>query len=60
MSVYVDDDMTMAGEKQHILTQCGKYSMKEVDLGERTFFLDHVFLGRTPTRMRSEQRYRGK
>ena len=29
------------------MIRCGKYSKKEVDLGEPTSFLDHVFLGCT-------------
>ena len=36
----------MAGKKQS-LVQCGKILVKEVDLGEPTSFLDHVYLGCT-------------
>ena len=40
LSVYVDD-MKLAGNK--ILIRCGKVLNKEVDLGEPTSFLDHVY-----------------
>ena len=34
-------------ERNKILIRCGKYLNKEVDLGEPTSFLDHVYLGCT-------------
>ena len=34
-------------ERNKILIRCGKYSIKKVDLGEPTSFLDHVYLGCT-------------
>ena len=34
-------------ERYRILIRCGNYSNKEVDLGEPTSFLDHVYLGCT-------------
>ena len=45
LSVYVDD-LKLAGKK-HNLNQMWKVLHKEVDLGEPTSFLDHVFLGCT-------------
>ena len=45
LSVYVDD-IKLAGKKQSI-DQRLKVHMKEVDLGEPTSFLDHVYLGCT-------------
>ena len=45
LSVYVDD-ITLAGKKQN-LDPMWKVLNKEVDLGEPTSFLDHVFLGCT-------------
>ena len=45
LSVYVDD-IKLAGKKQ-ILDPMWKVLNKEVDLGEPTSFLDHVFLGCT-------------
>ena len=45
LSVYVDD-MKLAGKKQHI-DPMRKLLNKEVDLGEPTSFLDHVYLGCT-------------
>ena len=45
LSVYVDD-IKLAGKKQN-LDAMWKVSIKEVDLGEPTFFLDHVYLGCT-------------
>ena len=45
LSVYVDD-ITLAGKKQNI-NPMWKLLNKEVDLGEPTSFLDHVFLGCT-------------
>ena len=43
LSVYVDD-IKLAGKKQNI-NPMWKVLNKEVDLGEPTFFLDHVYLG---------------
>ena len=45
LSVYVDD-IKMVGKKQN-LDPMRKILMKEVDLGEPTLFLDHVYLGFT-------------
>ena len=45
LTVYVDD-MKLAGEKQN-LDPMWKLLNKEVDLGEPTSFLDHVYLGCT-------------
>ena len=45
LSVYVDD-IKMARKKQH-LDPMWKILMEEVDLGEPTSFLDHVYLGCT-------------
>ena len=45
LSVYVDD-MKLAGKKTNI-DPMWKVFMKEVDLGEPTSFLDHVYLGCT-------------
>ena len=45
LSVYVDD-IKLAGKKQN-LDLMWKLLNKEVDLGEATFFLDHVYLGCT-------------
>ena len=45
LSVYVDD-ITLAGKKQNI-DPMWKILIKEVDLGEPTSFLDHVYLGCT-------------
>ena len=45
LSVYVDD-ITLAGKKQN-LDPMWKVLSKEVDLGEPTSFLDHVYLGCT-------------
>ena len=45
LSVYVDD-IKLAGKKQN-LDPMWKLLNKEVDLGEPTFFLDHVYLGCT-------------
>ena len=45
LSVYVDD-IKLAGKKQNI-DPMWKVLNKEVDLGEPTCFLDHVYLGRT-------------
>ena len=45
LSMYVDDKK-LAGKKQNI-DQTWKVLNKEVDLGEPTSFLDHVYLGCT-------------
>ena len=45
LSVYVDD-MKLARKKQNI-NMMWKWQSKEVDLGEPTSFLDHVYLGCT-------------
>ena len=45
LSVYLDD-LKLAGKKQHI-DPMWKILRKDVDLGEPTSFLDHVFLGCT-------------
>ena len=45
LSVYVDD-IKLAGKKQNINPMCEVLN-KEVDLGEPTSFLDHVYLGCT-------------
>ena len=45
LSVYVDD-LKLAGKKQNI-DPMWKNFMKEVDLGEPTSCLDHVYLGCT-------------
>ena len=45
LSVYVDD-IKLAGKK-HNVDPMWKVLNKEVDLGEPTFFLDHVYLGCT-------------
>ena len=45
LSVYVDDTK-LAGKKQN-LVHMWKVLNKEVDLGEPTSFLDHVYLGCT-------------
>ena len=45
LSVYVDD-IKLAGKKQN-LNPMWKVLNKEVDLGEPTSFLDHVYLGCT-------------
>ena len=45
LSVYVDD-FKLAGKKQNI-DPVWKVLIKEVDLGEPTSFLDHVFFGCT-------------
>ena len=45
LSVYVDD-IKLAGKKQN-LDPMWKLLNKEIDLGEPTSFLDHVYLGCT-------------
>ena len=49
LSVYVDD-IKLAGKKQN-LDPMWKVLNKEVDLGEPTSFLDHVYLGCTQKKM---------
>ena len=44
------DDIKLAGKKQN-LDPMGKILNKEVDLGEPTSFLDHVYLGLHSTTM---------
>ena len=46
LSVYVDD-IQLAGKRQNI-NAMWKVPNKEVDLGEPTSFLDHVYLGCAP------------
>ena len=58
LSVYVDD-IKLAGKK-HNIDPMWKLLNKEVDLGEPTSFLDHVYLGCTQPSMRSKQRYCGQ
>ena len=55
LSVYVDD-IKLAGRKQNI-DPMWKVLNKEVDLGEPTSFLDHVYLGYTQRQMPNKQRY---
>ena len=55
LSVYVDD-IKLAGKKQNTY-QMWKVLNKEVDLGEPTSFLDHVYLGRTQRPCENKQRY---
>ena len=55
LSVYVDD-IKLAGKKQNI-NQMWKVRNKEVDLGEPTSFLDHVYLGCTQRPCEIKQRY---
>ena len=57
LSVHVDD-IKMAGMKQN-LDPMRKMLMKEVDLGEPTSFLDHVYLGCTQ-RACKKRRYFGQ
>ena len=56
--MYVDD-IKLAGKKQN-LDPMWKVLNKEVDLGEPTSFLDHVYLGCTQRKMRNKQRYCGQ
>ena len=58
LSVYVDD-IKLAGKKQN-LDPMWKVIMKDVGLGEPTFFLDHVYLGCTQKGVSNEQRYCGQ
>ena len=55
LSVYVDD-IKLAGKKQNI-DPMWKVLNKEVDLGEPTSFLDHVYLGCTQRQCKNKQRY---
>ena len=55
LSVYVDD-IKLAGKK-HNIDPMWKILNKEVDLGEPTSFLDHVYHS---TKMRNKQRYCGQ
>ena len=56
LSVYVDD-IKLAGKKQNLDPMC-EILNKEVDLGEPTSFLDHVYLGCThSTSMWSKPKY---
>ena len=57
LSVYVDD-IKLAGKKQN-LDPMWKLLNKEVDLGEPTSFLDHVYLGCTQRQCENKQRYCG-
>ena len=54
LSVYVDD-VKLAGKK-HNLDPMWKALNKEVDLGEPTSFLDHVYLGCTQRQCEVSQR----
>ena len=58
LSVYVDD-IKLAGKKQN-LDPMWKLLNKEVDLGEPTSFLDHVYLGCTQKQLPNKQRYGGQ
>ena len=55
LSVFVDD-IKLAGRKQNI-DPMWKVLNKEVDLGEPTSFLDHVYLGCTQRQCENKQRY---
>ena len=44
--MYVDD-IKIGWKENKTLIRCGKLLNKEVDLGEPTSFLDHVYLGCT-------------
>ena len=56
--MYVDD-IKLAGKKQN-LDPMWKVFNKEVDLGEPTSFLDHVFLGCTQRQCEISKRYCGQ
>ena len=58
LSVYVDD-IKLAGKKQNI-DPMWKLLNKEVDLGEPTSFLDHVYLGLHSKTMPTLQKYCGQ
>ena len=55
LSVYVDD-IKLTGKKQ-LIDPMWKVLFKEVDLGESTSFLDHVYLGCTQRHCEIKQRY---
>ena len=55
LSVYVDD-IKLAGKK-HNIDPMWKVLNKEVDLGEPTSFLDHVYLGCTQRQCEVSQKY---
>ena len=55
LSVYVDD-IKLAGKKQNI-DPMWKVLNKEVDLGEPTSFLDHVYMGCTQRQCEIKQRH---
>ena len=57
LSVYVDD-IKLAGKKQKV-SPTWKIRMKDVDLGEPTSFLDHVYLGCIQRECETSQRYCG-
>ena len=58
LSVYVDD-IKLAGKK-HNIDPMWKVLNKEVDLGEPTSFLDHVYLGCTQRHCEVKPRYCGQ
>ena len=58
LSVHVDD-IKLAGKKQN-LDPMWKVLNKEVDLGEPTSFLDHVYLGLHSKTMPNKQRHCGQ
>ena len=58
LSVYMDD-IQLAGKKQN-LDLMWKLLNKEVDLGEPTSFLDHVYLGCTQRQCQISKRYCGQ
>ena len=53
------DDIKLAGKKQN-LDPMWKLLNKEVDLGEPTSFLDHVYLGCTQRQCQNKQKYCGQ
>ena len=57
LSVYVDD-IILPRKKQNI-DPMWKVLMKDVDLGEPTSFLDHVYFGLHSKRMSDKQEYCG-
>ena len=56
--MYVDD-IKLAGKK-HNIDPMWKVLNKEVDLGEPTSFLDHVYLGYTQRQLGSKPKYCGQ
>ena len=56
--MYVDD-IKLAGKKRN-LDRMWKILVKDVDLGEPTSFLDHVYLCCTQRECQNEQRYSGE